>query len=82
MTLEQLEKGSSIAQEIEKCKRNIEMANYTQSEKVDARKTHLKVNGLGDTIEIPKSLFRIVGKLILLEYQQKLMDLEKELLSL
>jgi hypothetical protein len=82
MNLEQLEKGNKIAKEIENCKANIKSANYTQSENVVIRKTYLKVNGLEESIEVPESLFRIVGKLILSEYNQKLIDFESELQSL
>jgi hypothetical protein len=81
MNLEQLEKGNKIAKEIENCKANIKAANYTQSENVVIRKTYLKVNGLDESIEVPESLFRIVGKLILSEYNQKLIELESELQS-
>jgi hypothetical protein len=82
MNLEQLEKGNKIAKEIENCKANIKAANYTQSENVVIRKTYLKVNGLDESIIVPESLFRIVGKLILSEYNQKLIELESELQSL
>lgn len=80
MNLEQLEKCNKISEEIENCKANIKMANYTQNEGVVIRKTYLKVNGLDESIEIPESLFRIVGKLVLSEHQQKLIELEKELM--
>lgn len=82
MNLEQLQKANKIAEQIEVCKANIKMANFTQSEDVTIRKTYLSVNGLNNSIEIPKSLFRIVGKLVLSEYQQRLIELEKELKSI
>lgn len=82
MNLEQLEKGNKIAKEIENCKANIKATNYTQSESVVIRKTYLKVNGLEESIEVPESLFRVVGKLILSEYNQKLIELENELRSI
>ena len=82
MNLEQLEKGNKIVKEIENCKANIKAANYTQSESVVIRKTYLKVNGLEESIEVPESLFRVVGKLILSEYNQKLIELERELEAL
>jgi hypothetical protein len=82
MDLKQLEKGNKLAKEIEKCKANIKAANYTQSESVFIRKAYLKVNGLEEDIEVPESLFRIIGKLILSEYNQKLIELETELQSL
>ena len=82
MDLEKLNKCNIIAKEIEHCKSNIQKANYTQSENVVLRSTYLKVNGLDESIEVPESLFRIVGKLVLSEYQQKLIELEKEFMSL
>jgi hypothetical protein len=82
MNLEQLEKGNKIAKEIQNCKANIKAANYTQLENVVIRKTYLKVNGLEESIEVPENLFRIVGKLILSEYNQKLLEFESELKSL
>ena len=82
MNFDQLLKGNRIAKEIENCKANIIAANYTQSEKVAIRETHLNVNGIEGGIEVPASLFRIIGKLILSEYQTKLIDLENELQSL
>jgi len=78
MNLEQLEKGKKIAEQIEKCKAEIEAAKYTQYENIVIRKTYLKVNGLDDSIEVPESLFRVVGKLILSEWNQKLRELENE----
>jgi hypothetical protein len=82
MNLEQLEKGNQIVKEIEKCKANIKASNYTQLEGVVVRKTYLKVNGLDESIEVPENLFRIIGKLIISEYEQKLFKLENELKSL
>ena len=82
MNLEQLEKGNKIAKEIQNCKANIKAVNYTQSENDVIRKTYLKVNGLEESIEVPESLFRIVGKSILSEYNHKLIELESELQSL
>ena len=82
MDLEKLEKGNKIAKEIENCKANIKAANYTQLQNIVIRKTYLKVSGLEESIEVPESLFRIVGKLILSEYNQKLLEFESELQSL
>jgi hypothetical protein len=78
MNLEQLEKGNKIAKEIESCKAMIKAANFTQLESVKIRKTYLRVNGLDESIEVPESLFRVIGKLILSEHNQKLMELENE----
>jgi hypothetical protein len=82
MTLEQLKRGNEIAREIQTCKNNIRKAQYTQYESVSIRSTKLEVMGLESSIEVPKTLFRTIGKLILSEYQQKLIELEDELKSL
>jgi hypothetical protein len=82
MNLEQLAKGNRIAAEIKTCNANIIMASYTQNDAVVIRKTYLKVNGLNEDIVVPESLFRIIGKLVLSEYQQKLIHLENELKDL
>jgi hypothetical protein len=82
MNLQLLKRINKISEEIENCEANIKRANYTQNEEVVIRETYLKVNGLNESIEVPKSLFRIVGKLILSEYQQKLIELENELMSI
>jgi hypothetical protein len=82
MKLEDLEKANNLVQEIEKCKENIRGAKYTQAEKVVIRETLLKVYGVDTEIEVPASLFRTIGKLILVEYTQKLAELEKELENL
>jgi len=78
MTEEQLEKAKDISWEIRKCNKNIERANYTQSENVTIRETYLKVDGVDTSIDVPASLFRVIGKLILSEHQQKLIELENE----
>lgn len=82
MNLEQLEKGNKIAKEIEHCKANIKAANYTQYENAVIRKSYLRFNGIDESIEVPETLFRVVGKLILSEYNQKLKELESELQSI
>lgn len=78
MTLENLEKAKEIWKEIDQCKENIKLLTYTQSENVAIRETFLKVNGIED-ITIPKSLFRLVGRITLLEYSNRLKELETEL---
>lgn len=82
MNIEQLEKCNQLAKEIETCKANIDLAKYTQSENVVVRKTYLNMNGLEERIEVPETLFRVIGKLILAEYNQKLIELEKEFHSI
>lgn len=77
--LEKLEKANELAQAIAHCKRCIRDAQYTQNTDVVERQMHLFFNGIDNGIDIPPSLFRIVGKLVLLELKQNLIEFEKEL---
>lgn len=76
MDLDQLKKANEIAKQIEDCKTNLKRANYTQLENVTIRESDLSFNGIDDPIKIPKNLFRVIGKLVLAEYQTKLTELE------
>ena len=77
MTHDNLEKAILISKQIKSIEENIKRAEYTQNESVVIRSTYLNGNG-SETIEIPESLFRIIGKLIISEYQQELNKLKKE----
>jgi len=82
MNIEQkdkIEKINKITEEIEKCNRQIKIAEYTQYEQLVIRETYLTGNGIDGQMIIPETLFRIIGRLVLSEYQQKLNALEKEL---
>lgn len=71
------ERAILISQQIKRIEGNIKRAEYTQNESVVTRSTYLNGNGF-EAIEIPESLFRIIGKLIISEYQQELMKLKNE----
>lgn len=77
MTQENLKKAILISERIQNIKKNIKQAEYTQNESVVVRETYLSGNGF-DTIIIPDSLFRIIGKLIISEYQHELINLENQ----
>lgn len=77
MKTETLSKAQEINERIQEVKENIKKAEYSQIETVVERVTYLNVHGAGRII-IPKSLFRIIGKLIIAENQQELSVLEKE----
>lgn len=77
MTHDNLERAILISQQIKSIEGNIKQAEYTQNESVVIRSIYLNGNGF-EAIEIPKSLFRIIGKLIISEYQQELNKLKKE----
>jgi hypothetical protein len=79
MTKETLEKANDLANKLEECKKNINNIGYTQSENVVIRESYLRYNGIDKSVTIPKSLFRVIGKLIKSEYIQEIDKLQKEL---
>ena len=74
----QLERGLEIQEEIEECQKNIRKADYMVSEKIPIRHSYLNFIGIDDSVVVPETLFRIIGKLILSEYNQRLIDLQNE----
>ena len=79
MTKETLEKANDLANKLEECKKNLNKIVYTQSENVVIRESYLRYNGIDESVTIPKSLFRVIGKLIESEYIQEIDKLQKEL---
>jgi len=79
MTKETLEKANDLANKLEESKKNLSKIGYTQSENVVIRESYLRCNGIEDSVTIPKSLFRVIGKLIESEYIQEIKKLQKEL---
>ena len=83
MNAETLKRAIAITDRIEDCKANIKMAEYTQYDHVVARPIECKFIGAqGKAMTIPASLWRVVGKLVLAEYQQELNALETEFQNL
>ena len=79
MTKEILDKANNLSNKLEKCKNNLQKIGYTQSENVVIRESYLRCNGIEDGVTIPKSLFRVIGKIIESEYIQEIDKLQKEL---
>ena len=79
MTKETLEKANDLANKLEECKKNLKKVGYTQCESVVIRESYLRCNGIEDGLTIPKSLFRVIGKLVESEYIQAIDKLQKEL---
>lgn len=77
MTQEKLLKLNELSEQIGKCQINIQRALLTQSESFIPRSVWLLGNGVQE-IEVPESLFRLIGKLVLSEWNQRLIDLQKE----
>ena len=78
MTEKKLIRANQLAKQIEETKDYILMARSTQYEDRVVRPLYIDLNWYDDKLQIPESLFRIVGKLILNEHQQILNELETE----
>lgn len=79
MTEEKLNKANKLFKEIIDCEYQINELKHAQSETFVSRKAEIKWYGSESTIVIPSSLFKVVTKLILSEYTQKLTELKTEL---
>jgi len=82
MTEEKLKRCNELAKQIQDTRDYIKMAKSTQHDNVTIRPMYVDLNWYDTKLKIPESLFRIIGKLILNEHQQKLIDLEKEFWNL
>ena len=78
MIEEKLNKANKLFKEIIDCECQINELKHAQSETFVSRKSEIKWHGSESAIEIPLSLFKVVTKLILSEYTQKLTELKKE----
>ncbi len=82
MTLEDLKRANEIAHEINECKENIQKALYTQLDEVHCRPMSLTFNGIEGRLEVPANLFRVIGKIVLVEHENRLKLLEESLASI
>ena len=82
MNTETLKRAIAITEQINFCKENIKKAEYTQADHVAAREMQCSFNGVLGSMCIPETLWRVVGKLVLVEYQQELNALETEFQNL
>jgi hypothetical protein len=74
MTEEKLKIANEILYDIKKLKEIVQSAEWMLSENVAIRESILSANGL--RLEVPETLFKIFGKLILNEYKIELLKLE------
>jgi hypothetical protein len=79
MKTETLLKGNNLLENLELCESNLKKVRYAQSENVVIRKSYFTFNGIEDSVTIPKTLFRVISKLIESEYIQEVNKLKKEL---
>ncbi len=79
MKEETVKKAVELMEKIESLKDDLTLINYTQVESVKIRKSQFTCLGIDGYVTIPKSLFRVIGKLIGGELQKELAILEDEL---
>jgi len=84
MNIETLQRATKIQERIKFCREQIKHAEYTQADHVVPREMGYGFNGLppNERMVIPETLWRVVGKLVLAEYQQELNALEIEFQNL
>ena len=78
MTKEKLEIGNRLIKEISICKDQIEWFQYTQHENVIERPIILSHNGTMDNGIIPSHMWQSLGKILLNEWQIKLIELQNQ----
>lgn len=80
MTEENLRKANSILKEINELKENIRIAEYMCDNTVAVRNSTLDFIGLKDeeALNIPSSLFRKIGMLVMEENNKTLEKLQKQ----
>lgn len=79
MTKETLQKANELAKNLEQCKNNLQKIEYTQIEDVVIRESYFRCDGIDGRVIIPKSLFRVIGKIIESEYIKEINNLQNEL---
>jgi len=68
MKEETLKKANELTNALKRYEKNLQNIGYTQSEDRVIRESYLNFNGIEDTVTVPASLFRTIGKLIQSEY--------------
>lgn len=80
MKKETLARAKKLEEEISKLKRNIRDARITQNNDSFERETVWRISESGGTtVDVPKNLYRIIGKFIIVENTILLNELESEL---
>jgi hypothetical protein len=78
MNTEKLKRCNEIQKLIYEAKDQINAAKCTQDNAVVSRPIKLELSFYNRQLIAPESLYKIIGKLILDDYEQKLIDLETE----
>ncbi len=78
MNQESLKRGNAIQDRIKVLKLQINRAEYTQADDITPRIMRARFIGHDEDLILPASIWRVVGKLVLAEYQEELRKLEIE----
>lgn len=81
MTNEKLNELIELSKKIEECKKQIHFFEYTQSDDVTIRESTIRFNGSDRFGVIPENLWRSIGRIVLNEWKQKLIELENQFKS-
>ncbi len=78
MNDEKLSKANQLKSDMDYIKPDIKRLNYTQNKGVVERVSYLTFNGVDGKVEIPKELFKKIGKIVLTELKNNLKKIETE----
>ena len=78
MKIENLEKGRLLYDEIKKCRFIMENISYSLMNNIENRTSTWSFNGITRDIPIPKELFKVIGQLVMDEYNIKIINLQKQ----
>jgi hypothetical protein len=79
MKLENLKLGIEILSKIEHHEYHISSAKIALLENFQSRTSRIKISGISDDLEVPKNIFKMVCKMVLVEHESELSKLKDDL---
>jgi len=79
MKKETLLKGQELLEKIEEAQKNLKSAKYMTYDDINPRCSYLNFLGVNEKIEIPETLWRVLGRMLVSEFNQQIFELQKEL---
>jgi hypothetical protein len=79
MKLENLKLGIEILSKIEHHEKHIASAKIALLSTFEPRVTRIRINGVNDDLEVPKNIFKMVCKMVLVEHESELSKLKEDL---
>lgn len=77
MTEEKLKKCNKILKQIEECKQQIDYFEFSQNENIQEMSSTIRFGTRNNFGTIPSNLYRSIGRIVLNEWKQKLIELEE-----